>query len=402
MYKYIANTREGKIVQGTIGVNTEDLAEEALRNAGYDVLSLRAVKPKQSLEELFPAVLGVKRRDVVDFSRQLATLVESGIPLPNALSLLKEQTMKPFFKKVICGLYEEIQGGSSFGAALGKYPKIFPEIYRRIVAAGEKTGNMESALRQAVKHMERGVSAAQKARRAVIYPLILIVLGIGVVTLLLTVAMPPLLDMFEELEVSLPWTTRLLKSVTDFLSAFKFQLLMAVLALGSLLVWYFSRPEGRLLLDRLILRIPLARSIVLQSNLAVFSRTTAALLQAGVPLPQVMSIVHETSSNRVIGRAIGEVREGILQGQGISRPMAMNGIFPPLLVQVVMVGEQTGTLDSNLESIATFYEDEVDRRIDIMISLIEPAIITGMGILVGFIALAVIMPMYSLYKHIGQ
>ncbi|MFA4837259.1 MAG: type II secretion system F family protein, partial [Dehalococcoidia bacterium] len=176
-YKYVAHNAEGNIVKGTIGVMNEGMAEEALQNEGYTVLHLEEIKPRASMGELFPSLLGIKSQDVIDFSRQLATLIESGMSLTTSLNLLREQVVKSSFRKVIAGLYEELQGGSSFSAALAKYPKAFPDIYCRIVGAGEKSGNLEDALRQAVRHMERGTSAAQKVKRIMIYPSILVVLG---------------------------------------------------------------------------------------------------------------------------------------------------------------------------------------------------------------------------------
>ncbi|MFA4836700.1 MAG: type II secretion system F family protein [Dehalococcoidia bacterium] len=399
-YKYLAQSADGKIVKGTIGVMNEGMAEEALQNEGYTVLHLEAIKPRPSMGELFPSFLGIKSQDVIDFSRQLATLIESGMSLTTSLNLLREQVVKSSFRKVIAGLYEELQGGSSFSAALAKYPKAFPDIYCRIVGAGEKSGNLEDALRQAIRHMERGTSAAQKVKRIMIYPSILVVLGIVVVTLLITVALPPLLDMFDELDVNLPWTTRLLIAVTDFFSGYKFHVVGALIVMVVFILWYVKRPAGRLMLDRLFLRLPLLGPITILGNMALFSRTISVLMKAGLPLPQVMEIARQTTENKVIGHAIGEVQQGILQGRGLSKPMAMHKVFPPLLVQVAMVGEQTGTLDANLETIADFYEDELDRKISVLTSLIEPIMITALGLGVGFIALSVIMPMYQILGKI--
>jgi len=399
-YKYTAYNEKNEIVTGTIGVMDEVTAEMDLQNAGMNLINLEYIKPRATIEELIPSLFGVKNQDVIEFSSQLATLVESGISLIAALHLLEEQSPKSSFRKIMAGLRDEIQGGNSFSAALAKYGNVFPDIYCRIVAAGEKAGTLEVSLRQAVDYMQRGSSAMQKARRAMVYPAMLICVAVGVIILLLTVALPPLLTMFDELDISLPWTTRLLLALTGFFTDYVFHILGFLIILAISVTWYLKRPSGRMALDRILLRLPLLGQIVLKSNMALFSRTVSVLFAAGIPLPQILGIVKQTAGNRVIKQAIADVEEGLAQGRGISRPMALSGVFPQLMVQVVMVGEQTGTLDTNLANIADSYEEEVSRRTESVISMIEPTMIVIMGLVVGFIALSVIMPMYSMLGEI--
>jgi len=399
-YKYVAYTEDKRIVKGTVNVGAEGQAEEALKKVGYRVLSLKQVKPGLNLEQMFPTFFGVKPRDVIAFSRQLSTLIESGISLAIALRLLEEQVSSSAFRSVIAGLSKELQGGSSFSQALTKHPQVFPDTYRQIVGAGEHAGNLEIALRQAVSYMERGTAATQKVKRAMTYPAMVLLLAIGVVIIMMTFALPPLLGLFDALEAELPLTTKFLIALTGFLSGQKFYLLGAVLILTVLSLWYFRRPAGRFMLDKILLRVPIIGSMIIQSNMALFSRTMSVLLNVGLPLPQIMDIVCKTISNRIIGQALRDVQGELIRGNGLSQPMTTIKLFPRLLVQMVMVGEQTGTLDSNLTTLANFYEEEVNQRINALTSMLEPAMTVVVALVVAFIALSLIMPMYSIMGSI--
>ncbi|MFC1926915.1 type II secretion system F family protein [Chloroflexota bacterium] len=399
-YKYVAYTGDKRIVKGTVNVGAEGQAEEALKKVGYRVISLKQVKPGLNLEQLLPTFFGVKPRDVIAFSRQLSTLIESGISLAIALRLLEEQVSSSAFRSVIAGLSKELQGGSSFSQALTKHPQVFPDTYRQIVGAGEHAGNLEVALRQAVSYMERGTAATQKVKRAMMYPAMVLLLAIGVVIIMMTFALPPLLGLFDALEAELPLTTKFLIALTGFLSTQKFYLLGAVLILTVLSLWYFRRPAGRFMLDKILLRMPIISSMIIQSNMALFSRTMSVLLNVGLPLPQIMDIVCKTINNRIISQALRDVQGELIRGNGLSQPMANIKLFPRLLTQMVMVGEQTGTLDSNLTTLANFYEEEVNQRINALTSMLEPAMTVGVALVVAFIALSLIMPMYSIMGSI--
>ncbi|MBI2852604.1 MAG: type II secretion system F family protein [Chloroflexi bacterium] len=399
-YDYVAYTADKRFVRGTIDVVAEGLAEEALQRAGYRILSLKEAKPKRNAEELFPTFFGVKLAEVIAFSRQLATLIEFGISLTQALHLLEKQVAGSAVRRLVAGLAAELEGGSSFSQALYKYPHVFPNIYLQIASAGERGGNLESALRQAVDYLERGLAAKQKIKRAMVYPALVLTMAVGVVALLLTVALPPLLGLFQGLGAELPLATKLLIAITNFFTSYKFHLLGTLLALGILAIWYIRTQSGRMVFDRFILRIPAIGAITSQSNIALFSRTMSALLKSGVPLHQTMEIACQTTGNMVIGQALKDVQAGIVQGHSLSQLMGANKLFPSLLVEMTAVGEQTGTLDSIFGSIADFYDQEVSTKINVLISLLEPALTVFIGVVVGFIALSLIMPIYSIMGSI--
>ena len=396
-YQFKAYTLDKRVVQGTIDAASESTAEEALYRAGYQrVLSLKQMRPGLSLERLLPTLFRVKTQDVIDFSRQLATLIESGITILTALQLLEEQAFRPVFSKVIAGLVSELRGGSSLSQALSKYPEAFSYTYCQVVKAGEQAGNLEVGLRQIAGYMERQVATAKRIRSALAYPMVVLFMAIGVFVLLITVALPPLVGLFNALGTELPWMTRSLIAISNFLTNYKFYLLGGVAIVAISIIGYLRLPAGKLTMDRLWLKLPLIGPINIQRNVGHFCRTASMLLKAGLLLPQTMSIVIQTVGNRIIRQTLKEVREKLVQGQGLSQPMAAIDLFPRLMVEMVSVGEKTGNLDSTLATLGDYYEQRVDQRVNTLISMIGPALTVGVGLIVAFIALSIITPLYSI------
>ena len=377
------------------------MAEEALYRAGYRrVLKLREISPGLDLSRWLPSFFGVKNQDVIDFSRQLAILIESGIPILTALQLLEEQAPSAAMRKVIAGLARELQGGSSFHQALARYPQVFSNTYCQVIKASELSGNLEVALRSAADYLEKEVAAIKKVRHALIYPAVVLLLALGVSIMLTTVVLPSLTRLFTSLGGELPWTTRLLMAMGGFFINYKFYLLGALAALIILIFGYMKLPAGKLTMDRLVLKIPVIRSITIQRSLYRFCQTTSMLLKAGLPLPQIMNVVTGTVGNAIIRQALVEVREKLVQGRGLSQSMATIALFPQLLVEMVVVGETTGTLDTTLATMADLYEQRVEQRVQALISMIEPALIVVVGLVVAFIAISMISPLYSILRTI--
>lgn len=400
-YKYRAYTPDKKIVQGTLDTASESTAEAALYRAGYQrVLSLREVPPGPSLETLIPSFFAIKPRDVIDFSQQLATLLESGLPILTALKLLERQAHRDAFRNLLGGLSEKIQGGDSLPQAISKYPEVFSSTYYQVIKASEQTGNLEVGLRQMAAYLEKQAATRQKIRRAMTYPVGMLLLAIGVVILLVTVALPPLVTLFTTLGSELPPATRLLIATADFMLSYKLHWLGGLLAL-SLAAFYYSRlPSGRLNLDKLLLRLPVIGTISLEREVQRFCQTSSMLLRAGLGLPRIMESATRIIGNKVIQQALMNVTGKLIQGQGLSQPMAEESLFPPLLVEMIIVGEKTGTLDTNLASLADYYERRVDQRISGLTAMIEPLMTLIIGLVVIALALAVIMPLYTLLRSI--
>lgn len=400
-YKYLAYRADRTVVEGTIDVATEGLAREALRRSGYKLLSLRAARPGLSIRRSMPALFGVKAHHVIAFSRQLATLVERGTTTLSALQLLRDQIRNIAFKEIVTAMIQDLQQGSSLAEAIGRHPQAFPPIYSRMVKVSEQTGNLEVVLRQIASYMEREKAALKRVSRAMIYPAFILLVASGAIAILVTFTLPPLMDLFDEFEAELPLVTKLLIGIVGFVDAYKFYLAAAIIGTAALAVWYVRTPAGRQGLDRLLLKIPVVGPIIALREMSHFSRTTSMLLEAGVPMPEIMDMAAQTSRNRVVREAIEDVRMEILKGQGLFRPLAANELFPPLLVQMVKVGEQAGTLSADLTAIADSHEQEVDERVNSLLSMLEPSLLVVLGLIVGFIAVSVIMPIYSIMGSIG-
>ncbi len=401
-YKYTAYTLDKRMVAGRIDATSESMAEEALYRAGYHrILSLKEVRSGGvSLEKALPSLFGVKAQDVIDFSRQLATLIESGIPILTALQLLRGQVSKDAFKKVIAGLVDDLQGGAPFSQALGRYPEAFSATFCHVVGASEHTGSLEVGLRQVAGYMEKRLSMKKKISRAMVYPALVSLVAVGVFVLLVTVALPPLVGLFTSLGAELPWTTRLLIAAAGFLINYKLHLLAATSIAALLIVVYMRLPSGKKRVDRLLLQLPVIGPINVERHMSQLCQTMSMMLRAGLQLPQTIDIVGQTVGNRTVLGALREVREKLLQGQGLSRSMAANELFPRLVVEMVTVGEKTGTLESALATVAEHYEHRVDQKIDTLISMIEPFLTAAIGLVVLFIALSMITPLYSILSSV--
>lgn len=400
-YRYTVFTPDKRIMRGVIDAESESMAEEALYRAGHErVLSLAEIGPGLSLERLLPSFFGVRLQDVVDFSQQLATLLESGVGVITALQLLEGQAARAALKRVIAGLVEELEGGSLLSQALGKYPQAFSETYCQIIRASEETGSLEVGLRQIAGYIEKRMETKKKLIRAAAYPVMVLLMAAGVVALLVTVVLPPLVRLFTSLGAELPWITGLFVVIASFLVNYGLYLLGAGCALAVLIVGYVRLPAGKLTVDRLMLKIPIIGTTNIERDMGYLCQTTSMLLKAGVLLPQIMSIVIEGTRNRIIRQALREVREGLVQGEGLSVPMAANELFPRLLVEMVLVGEKTGNMEVTLDALAHYYQQRVDQRVDTLTSMIEPALTVAIGVVVAFVALSIVTPLYSILRSV--
>jgi len=400
-YRYVAYDADRKVVEGTIEVATEALAREALQRSDYRLLVLNATRPKLSARQLFPTLFGVKTRDVIVFSRLLATLLERGTDIIAALQLLREQVGNSVLREVVSSIIQEINQGSSFSDAIARHPNAFPVAYRQMLKVGERTGNLEVLLKQIADYMERERTALAKATRALVYPAFILLAAVGVIGIMMTVVLPSLMETFTQVDAELPLTTKLLIALSGFLSSYKFNLLGVGLGITLLLFWYIRRPAGRRNLDRLLVRLPFIGRINLLREMSHFSRTTSMMLKAGVPMTEIMNMVVQMARNGVLRDALDEVRREMLKGQGLYRPMAANELFPRLLVQIVRVGEEAGTLSDDLAVVTEFYTQEIDERISSLLTLMEPCIFLVLGLVVAFIAVSVIMPIYTVMGAVG-
>jgi len=395
MYDYVAYN-QGKLLKGRASAPSPTELEENLGRQGYRLLSHRPTLRLPTLEEAFPSFFNPKRGEVIAFTRQLATLLECGIGLASGLNILKTQAKGRVFRRVLGTLLDELGQGESFSASIAKHPKIFNQLYCRMVAVGEKSGQLEQALRQVASYMEKQGLVAKKIGKAMTYPVMVLALAVLVTVVLVTVALPPMMGVFETFGDQLPATTRALIFITKGFSAYNMQVLVVLAFVVPVSIVYGRRVAGKRLRDRILLKIPVLKSIVVTSEVARFARIVAMLLKAGVNMPDTMELVCQTSTNLVIKSALVEARKELLQGQGLSGPLGKSRLFPPLFIQMLVVGEETATLDSTLTSVADAYETEAEDKINAMMTMMEPLMTLAIACVIGFIALSMITPMYTL------
>jgi type IV pilus assembly protein PilC len=400
-YKYVAYTADKRVIEGTLDAPSEKLAREAVERSGYRLLALKGGRARLSLSQAMPSLFGAKPQDVIVFSRLLATLLERGTDIITALQLLREQIGNAALSEAVSSIILDLNQGNSFSEAVGKHPGIFPSIYRQMIKVSEHTGNLEIVLRQVADHMEAERKTMKKVSKALVYPAFVLVAAIGVIGIMMTVVLPSLLGVLEQTDAELPIATRILMGLSGFLSSYKLNVLAIVAGMGMAAYFYTHTPNGRRALDWLFLRLPILGRINLLRDMSNFSRTVSMMLKAGTTMTETMNMAVQTARNGVIRDALNEVRTEMLKGQGLARPMAANGLFPHLLVQMVRVGEEADTLGQDLEVITDVYTQEIDDRVSSLVSLLEPCMILVLGTIVAFIAIAVIMPTYSIMGTVG-
>ena len=402
IYKFDASKADRQVFSGTIEALSEKMAEEALYRAGYKyVLDLKPKNAPQSLAKLIPTFFGVKTADIIDFSRQLAAFLDSGSSLRLGLELLRDQSDKAAMKEMISQIIENLEQGIAFSQAVKNLSSIFPFSYWQIVQSSEKAGDLARGLKQIADYMEQRSQINNRIRGALTYPAFVVVLAIGVVILLVTTVLPPILKLFKSFNTELPPLTRFAMSSLQFLTDYKIQLLLAVVILVAG-IWAFSRiPQGRVILDGLILKIPVLGTIIIQNNLGHFCRTASMLMTAGLPLPSIMDIsIKVVSRNQVILKSLTNLRTRLMQGEGLAVPISQDKLFPRMMARMIAVGEQTGTLDASLATLAAYYEDRANKKTQSLISLIEPVMTVAIGLGIAFIMISMIMPIYGILNKV--
>jgi type IV pilus assembly protein PilC len=316
--------------------------------------------------------------------------------MSRALGVIAEETASPLFKRVILAILEDLERGQNLSDALVKHPKVFPALYIDLVRVAELTGNLESTLTQLAGYLRRDLNTIRRVRTAMVYPGVILVVATGVVLILVFFALPAFTRIFAEFKVQLPLPTRILIGIVDFIRIWALVIAAVIVALAGGIVIALRTERGVYLKDQLSIKAPILGPIILSAVLNRFARTLAMVLKAGVPLGQTFDAVIASTGNTVFQRGLRTVRDQMTSGEGFAGPLIRTRLFPPMLTQMVRVGEETGTLDTYLEQAAEFYEEELDYRIRNMTSLIEPVMTVVVGLVVGFIAVSLISAMYGL------
>jgi type IV pilus assembly protein PilC len=395
-YAYRGYTDSGKRRDGQIEASGTSAAEQALWKQGLKVVRLVPAPAKKTMADYFPSLFRISMIDIILFTRQLATFVGAGVPMSRALGTIAEETGSPLFKRVILAILEDLERGQNLSEALVKHPHVFPTLYVDLIRVAELTGNLEATLKELAGYLRRDLNTVRRVRTAMIYPTVILVVATGVVIILVFFALPAFVKIFAEFHVQLPLATRILIGIVDFTRTWAPAIGAGIAAVVTGTVVALRTARGVYAKDALWLKIPIFGPIVLSAILNRFARTLAMVLKAGVPLGQTFDAVIAGTGNRVFQRGLNTVKEQMTSGEGFAGPLVRTGLFPPMLTQMVRVGEETGTLDTYLEQAADFYEEELEYRIRAMTSLIEPVMTVAVGLVVGFIAVSLISAMYGL------
>lgn len=400
-FQYVAYNQQKEMVKGKVNAPSEAVALDLLGYGGLKILSLKEVKPIINMEKIRAASYKVSPREVVMFSRQMALMLESGFDIAASLDLLEEQIANRALKRAVNQIARDIRNGIKPSQAFAKHPIAFSPLYCRTIAIAEETGYMEKSLRQMADHIEKNANTASKVRGAFIYPIIVLVLAVLVIAVLVMFVVPSFQTLYESLDTELPMITRILLSATGFLTDWGLYMLLG--AVGVIVAIYLATrsDDGKYQRDKVILRLPMFGRLVILSELSRCAHTISTLFRAGVPLPEVITLAANSSTNKVVQRALTEVRQEMLQGNGLSKPMAQRPIFLPLIVQMASVGENTGNLDTTMDTVAQSYDMEATERINTLTALITPATTLIMGGLVAFIAVALVSTMYGVMGSVS-
>jgi type IV pilus assembly protein PilC len=401
-FAYVGRSKSGAVKKGELVAKSRDEAVEQLRKQSVVVTSLEEKAAGQGLSLSFGS--GVGEKDLVVFTRQFGTMINAGLPLIQCLEILSTQSENAALRKAIGEVKVQVEGGSTFSDALRKHPKIFDDLYINMVHAGEVGGLLDTILSRLSKHIEKAMKLKAQIKSAMVYPAAIVGIAAIVITVLMIWVIPVFEKMFKEMsggKMALPGPTQLVIDMSNFAQAYWY--IMLAVTIGSVIALkkYYATTQGRLAIDKFVLKLPVFGDLIRKASVAKFTRTLGTLLASGVPLLEALTICAKTSGNKVVENSLLEARISISGGKTISEPLAKSGTFPKMVTHMISVGESTGALDSMLGKIADFYEDEVDQAVTNLTALLEPMMMVFLGTTVGFIVVAMYLPIFTMAQAIG-
>lgn len=397
-YAYVAVTPDGQLTRGTKRAESAEAVEIALYEE--ELRDIR-VTEKSSILKLELTAPKVKREEVMHLSRQLGAFIRAGLPLIDAVRTLGEESANSTVRRMMREVEEGLRSGEKLSDCFARHPRIFPEFYVGILRSAELSGQLDSVLDQLAKYIERDLEAMRKVKQAAIYPGMIAAMSVITVVVLASFVLPRFEIFFVNLEADLPLPTRMLLAVTGFLTGWWWALLIGSAALVLILFVVLRFEPGRHARDRLWLALPVIGKTIQFSLVERFSRILASMVSAGVDLPEAMRVATNSLGNLVFVRALHHTSEALLEGEGLARPLAATGLFPTTAAQMIRVGEDTGSLDIQLELTARYYEGELDYKLKKLTSLFEPSVIIVMGVVVGFVAIALVSAMYGIFDQVN-
>jgi type IV pilus assembly protein PilC len=404
-FAYQAKDAQGKSVNGVIEAENERMLRAKLREMNYYVTGI-AQKPSGMLQSdvgaVFGKLRGVSEQALVVFARQFATMINAGLAMVRCLDVLSVQTEDSQLKPIITAVRREVEGGSTLANALGKFPKVFSQLFVNMVRAGELGGILDDVLNRLATFLEKDYNLKKKVKSAMTYPMVILVMAVLISLFLVMFILPTFVSLFEGMQMKLPVPTKILIGFTNGARNPYISIPVAIVLVIAYVIFlrYVATKKGKRQYDAFKLKLPVFGQLIRKVAISRFCRTLGALLQSGVPIMQALEIVGKASGNEVVSETVYKVRESVREGESIAVPLQLSGMFPPLVTQMVAVGEETGNLDGMLTKIADFYDTEVEYMLAALTSLLEPMMIVAMGFIVGFIVISVFLPLYQIIGNI--
>ncbi len=399
VYEYTAkNATTGQILKGTLDVPTRDEVMAYLRKNRMILVSVRE-QPKQ-FELKLPGRGGIKTRDLVIFTRQFATMINAGLPLVQSLTILAQQTENKALKDVVKQVVYDVEAGNTLADAFRKHPKAFPDLYVNMVAAGEAGGILDTILLRLATFLEKNDALVRKVKGAMVYPAVIVAVAVIAIAVLLIFVIPTFESMFASVNMELPLPTQAVIGASKILTEWWWAILLAIGVAAFGFRQYYNTPDGRKRVDGGLLRSPVIGDLLRKSAVSRFTRTLGTLISSGVSILDGLEITAKTAGNRVIHDAVMQSRASIAGGETIAGPLQNSGVFPPMVISMIAVGEQTGGLDEMLAKIADFYDSEVDVAVSALLSLMEPIMIVVLGVVVGGMVVAMYLPIFDMVNAV--
>lgn len=399
IFVWEGRSRGGTVHKGEIEAESREAALAILRQQHLIVTAIKS-KPKDI--KLPGLASKVSDKDLVLFTRQFSTMIDAGLPLVQCLDILGKQTENKNFAKVIGDTKKDVEGGSTFADALRKHPKIFDDLYVNLVEAGEVGGVLDTTFARLAGYIEKARSLKGKIKSALVYPAAIIFVAIAVIVFLMLFVIPVFAQMFQDLGGTLPWPTQLVIGISNFIRSYILFAVPVLIAAIFIFKQYYRTDLGKTLVHRIFLKLPIFGALLQKAAVARFSRTLSTLLGSGVPIINSLDITARTAGNKVLEAAVLGSIGSIKEGQTLATPLARHPVFPPMVVQMIEIGDVTGALDTMLSKIADFYEEEVDRAVEALMSMLEPMMMVFLGVALGFIIVAMYLPIFKMASLIGD
>lgn len=402
-FNWEARSKAGSTQKGVMEAAGVSQVEAQLKRYGFTGISVKEHGKGFNMELKIPGMGGqkVQTKELVVFTRQFATMIDSGLPLVQCLDILSGQQENKTFKEILVKVKESVESGSTFADALGKHPKAFDQLYVNLVAAGEVGGILDTILNRLAAYIEKAMKLKKQVKGAMVYPITIMSIAVVVIGVILVFVIPTFAKMFTEFGGELPMPTKIVIAISDFLTKYILVIIAAMFGIKFAIGKYYASARGKKVIDRLALQAPIVGPLVRKVSVAKFTRTLGTMISSGVPIMDGLDIVAKTAGNKIVEEAIYKVRQSISEGKTIAEPLAACGVFPPMVVQMISVGEATGAMDTMLNKIADFYDDEVDDAVGAMTSMMEPLLMVFLGTTVGGLVVAMYLPIFKLAGAVG-